>query len=716
MSTNLARPDARHFSNNPGNSRPNRWWVAAALAIVLAILAVDLGAGPAAAASVPCAPGGHHVSAWTQKSVTIRWTTPSCSGSSAITGYRIQRRTDSTSWARIDEIGAARREYTDPGLTNGVRYHYRVRAVNKVGASAASAASSVVVGTPMAPHVTSTSGSDRAISVGWAQPTNIASSISYEVELREGSGAWLLVTTTTATSATIGSLKNGTSYTVRVRARSSYGHGPYSSISSAVIPQAVPAAPGAPTVVVGDSSITASWSAPADNGSAITSYEYQVGTRSGWSAETVAVTNRSVRLAHLTNGAEYQVRIRARNAVGLSAWSAGSAWVMPRGTLDPPVLQSADASDRTVKGDWSAPDSPGWSVAGYEVQLHDQGGWGPIRWVEQTNVVWPQLANGVTYRLRVRAVSGAHRSEWSLASKQLVPAGTPEKVGKPGVTFVGGLPQLQWQAPNGNGAAISGYVVQWRAAAGSWSPPVDLGSTPTWIHGSATAASTYEYRIAAVNRVGQGNWSEIIRTTVSATGSGQTPPGPIARQPQSDSTVRQTLLEAPRLAVQRPRSTTPRIRVKPGPGTSRTVYRTRPLKGNWTTWKYFGRKAHNLPVSARQVRRGVVVQVAYRSGTQWSPISWATIPPRQRSSLAVAALWSDHPTRATVVVHRPGQWKAGRTGSGTARSRWSSTVKGTWTVPLLGQRIGSLALRSGRKTVTTFVHRNGVVSWVVVGR
>jgi hypothetical protein len=64
--------------------------------------------------------------------VTLSWSAPRSDGGSAITNYRIYRRTSSTSQSLIATVDNVL-SYTDTSVTNGVTYYYQVSAVNSVG-------------------------------------------------------------------------------------------------------------------------------------------------------------------------------------------------------------------------------------------------------------------------------------------------------------------------------------------------------------------------------------------------------------------------------------------------------------------------------------------------------------------------------------------------------------------------------------------------------
>ena len=70
-------------------------------------------------------------------------------------------------------------------------------------------------------------------------------------------------------------------------------------------------------------SFTIDWSAPGDNGVAITSYEVRIApfTGSTWTTQTVSSTARSHTFTGLASGTRYKTQVRAINANGAGVWS-----------------------------------------------------------------------------------------------------------------------------------------------------------------------------------------------------------------------------------------------------------------------------------------------------------------------------------------------------------------------------------------------------------
>ena len=105
--------------------------------------------------------------------------------------------------------------------------------------------------------------------ISWAAPANNGSPItSYTVTASPGGATC----TSATTSCVIGGLSVGTSYTFTVTATNSIGTSSPSGASGAVTPATAPSSPNAPTAVSSNGGATISWSAPANNGSAITGY------------------------------------------------------------------------------------------------------------------------------------------------------------------------------------------------------------------------------------------------------------------------------------------------------------------------------------------------------------------------------------------------------------------------------------------------------------
>ena len=166
--------------------------------------------------------------------ISLSWTAPSSSGSSAITHYEYRYATGRSSnhsaftdWESTDSTDTS---YVVTGLTNGTQHLLQVRAVNS---ELASSASNTAFQTPLAPAVPpesptdlSASYGDGQISLSWTAPSSSGSSTITHYEYRYATGRssnhsaftdWES-TDSTDTSYVVTGLTNGTQHLLQVRA------------------------------------------------------------------------------------------------------------------------------------------------------------------------------------------------------------------------------------------------------------------------------------------------------------------------------------------------------------------------------------------------------------------------------------------------------------------------------------------------------------------
>ena len=135
------------------------------------------------------------------------------------------------------------------------------------------------VGTPNAPSISEVNEASGQLTVTWTAPTSNGGSAITDYEVSATDGANTVTDTTGDDSLTLAlsGLTNGSSYTITVRAKNSDF---WSTSSSPSGPHTAPDAPGPVSglalAVSAIDQLTATWSAPVDNGgSAVTSYQLQ---------------------------------------------------------------------------------------------------------------------------------------------------------------------------------------------------------------------------------------------------------------------------------------------------------------------------------------------------------------------------------------------------------------------------------------------------------
>ena len=496
-------------------------------------------------ATVPGAPGSVAATAGNTQ-VTLTWTVAADNGA-AITTYQYQQQAGSgtfSAWTAIPSSAPGETHatsYTVTGLTNGTTYTFQVRAVNSVGNGATSASATATPGLPGAPGSPGATAGDEAVTLSWTAAADHGSAITtYQYQQHAGDGtfgAWTAIPSsapgeTHATSYTVTGLTNGTTYTFQVRAVNSVGPGATSA--SATATPGLPGAPGSPGATAGDEAVTLSWTAAADHGAAITTYQYQqqagAGVVGAWttipSSAPGGTHATSYTVTGLTNGTAYTFQVRAVNSVGNGA-AATPVTATPVAVPEAPATLDAQPGNAQVPLTWTTAADNGSTITKYQYQQHAGSGtfgtWTDISssapgGTHATSYTVTGLTNGTTYTFQVRAVNSVGNGATS-ASATATP-GLPGAPGSPGATAGDEAVTLSWTAAADHGAAITTYQYQQQAGAGvvgAWttipsSAPGGTHATSYTVTG-LTNGTTYTFQVRAVNSVGNGAAAGAVTAT-----------------------------------------------------------------------------------------------------------------------------------------------------------------------------------------------------------
>ena len=454
--------------------------------------------------------------------VTLSWQAPA-TGGGGITDYVIESSVDGgTNWSRYTEAVSTATSVVVTGLTNGTTYVFRVRAVNALGDGLWSAVSVPAVPEVPAPgSITATAGNTEVL-LTWTAPVVTGSTVidDYVVQYSSNSGGtWTTFAegVSTATSATVTGLTNGTLYLVRVAALSGGVRGAFGQ-AAVVTPRTVADAPTGVDAVVGNGQVTLSWTAPVFNGgAAITDYmvEYSIDAGTSWAtfADGLSVATSAV-VTGLTGGIPHLFRVAAVNVAGLGAYGVSAA-VTPVTVAGAPTGVSGVAGNREVVVSWTTPVSNGGAaITDYAVQFSSNGGTSWTTFADgvsaSTSTTVTGLTNGTAYVFRVAAINvvgtGAYGQSATVTPRTV--AGTPT-----GLAGIAGDRQvtLSWSAPASNGgAAITDYIVHYSSNGGaSWITFNDgTSATTSATVTGLTNGTTYLFQVAAVNAAGSGAFAQ----------------------------------------------------------------------------------------------------------------------------------------------------------------------------------------------------------------
>ena len=389
-----------------------------------------------------------------------------------ITGYTVEyKETSSLVWLSVNTVNQS---VPLPGLTNGVSYDVRVRAINSAGAGAWT---TPVSGTPSSPATvpqsfTVTPG-DGTLTLTWDPPADLGGFPVTTYRASYSTGGPFTTVSTALLTTTFSGLANATAYTVRVYAVTAVGDG------TAAVASATPF--GVPDAVVitptrGDSEVSLSWTTAAPNGSPVTSYElqYKLSSDPTWSTP-LPPSAFSATVTGLTNGLSYDFRVRALNLGGAAPYAVVSA--TPAAAPGTPQNFTAVGGDESITIDWDVPlDDGGSPITSYDVEYKDAVGW-----VDAAGATFiTGLTNSLLHDVRVRAVNAVGPGPWATLSitpyqfepNFSVPAGTTLKAGDT-VTISGD-------------ESLPGETV----AIELQSAPIHLGSTVVAADGSYTLTVT----------------------------------------------------------------------------------------------------------------------------------------------------------------------------------------------------------------------------------
>lgn len=385
-------------------------------------------------------------------------------------------------------------------------------------------------GIPTGLAVTTSETAESSVAVSWTAPESDGDSpiTGYKVYRSLNSNDYTLYGTVSGTTTTVTvAYSGGQTVYVRVSAVNAIGEGSYSEPASAALSDSAPGVPESVSMAVtqGVRQVTLFWSPPMiDGGEAITGYTISYGTTASGSTlytETVGpeVNDYTFDGSEESVGFEYRATVAATNSLGTGPASAQ----VIAATIDPPgapawqIASASSSNAGAITADWNSETG----ADSYDLQYDTTDSFYDPQTPysgSNTDAEITGLNGGAAYYLRVRASNAAGPGEWSAYSSNPVTA----SVTAPGVPASFGVTpnysttqwDASWAEPSDGGSAITGYEIE----------EVDQDFTDlntASLSGTGTAVSwavndpdeLRNFRIRAVNAIGNGAWSDYISAT-----------------------------------------------------------------------------------------------------------------------------------------------------------------------------------------------------------
>jgi FtsP/CotA-like multicopper oxidase with cupredoxin domain len=418
-------------------------------------------------------------------------------------GFIVERSDNGGAFTQIGTTLAGVTTYVDSTGTLNNTYAYRVAAFNALGNSPYS--NTVQVSPPVAPtSLTAVLTNGPTITLGWQDNSN--NETGFIVERSDNGGAFTQIGTTLVGIATYvdstGTQNN--TYAYRVAAFNPLGNSPYTNTVQ-VSPPAAPTSLTAvltlgPTISLGwtDNSTNATGFIVerSDNGGAFT----QIGT-------TIAgVTTYLDSTGTLNN--TYAYRVAAFNALGNSPYS-NTVQVSP--PVAPTSLTAVLTNGPTITLGWQDNSN---NETGFIVERSDNGGAftqigttlaGVATYVDSTGT------QNNTYAYRVAAFNPLGNSPYT-NTVQVSPPAAPTSL-TVALTF-GPTITLNWVD---NSTNETSFVVERAIGSGAFSTLATVGANVTqYVDLTGGANTTYRYRVAANNPLGNSAFSNTVQVVVPA--------------------------------------------------------------------------------------------------------------------------------------------------------------------------------------------------------
>ena len=248
------------------------------------------------------------------------------------------------------------------------------------------------------------------------------------------------------------------------------------------------------------------FTAGANGGQAITTYQYSTDGGSTWKNRTTGSTASPIVITQtsasgtspLVNGTAYDVRIRAVNGVPTGA-SSNQVSATPVTFPAAPVITGITPGNKTLTVDFTAGSNGGQAITNYQYSTNNGANWKALPTADTTSPITfgirsnaaSALSNGTSYTVLIRAVNGIPTGVASNAVTAI--PGTPTAPNITSITPGTRSLTVAFDAPtSNNGSAITNYQystnggTNWKALPiADTTSPISFDISPSQQHGPA---------------------------------------------------------------------------------------------------------------------------------------------------------------------------------------------------------------------------------------
>ena len=438
-------------------------------------------------------------------------------------GFTIERSTDGVNFSEIASVGAGALSYSDFTVAARTTYSYRVRAYNSSGVSGYSNVAMVTTSSgPQAPSgLQAVARSGYQVDLSWIDASD--DETAFRVERSTDGINFMLLVSPDANTRSYSDLtvRSGTSYYYRVAAQNDDGISAFSNVVIVATPAVAPRPPsGLEASAITRSEIILSWRDNSDNEDG---FRIERARDGGDFVEIASVDpDISVYVDQPADTTPFQYRVRAFNGIGTSSPSNVAA-----ATTAVPLPQSPGNPVATFAGgqvtlNWSDASD---NEQGFRIDRSENG----FDYVEiatlganATSYVDSTVKLGTNYYYRIRAfnMAGPSGPVLALVSTPAVMLQAPGGLTATAITTQ--QVNLEWVD---NSSGESGFRIE-RATGGD--AYAVIGNAGANFHNfydvTASATTTYTYRVAAFDMFGDSAYSNLATVTTPAA----IPPAPLA--------------------------------------------------------------------------------------------------------------------------------------------------------------------------------------------